>query len=140
MSCCGSNKNGCGGNQVSNGNASKPPATTPANNEDFLRNIVREHYKAVVDSAVGDAKNEKQQGCCSSTGSCFNLNTSEEYAIKLGYSKEDLDGNFGANIGQGCGNPLAIAQLKQGEVVLDLGSGAGFDAFLARRAVGALIF
>lgn len=139
MSCCGSNKNGCGGNQVSNGNASKPPATTPANNEDFLRNVVREHYKAVVDSA-GDAKNEKQQGCCSSTGSCFNLNTSEEYAIKLGYSKEDLDGNFGANIGQGCGNPLAIAQLKQGEVVLDLGSGAGFDAFLARRAVGAHIF
>ena len=42
----------------------------------------------------------------------------------------------GANIGQGCGNPLAIAQLKAGEVVLDLGSGAGFDAFLAAKAVG----
>ncbi|HWR89947.1 MAG TPA: methyltransferase domain-containing protein, partial [Dissulfurispiraceae bacterium] len=55
----------------------------------------------------------------------------------LGYSDEDLRIGLGeANLGFGCGNPRAVAELKEGEVVLDLGSGAGFDAFLAAMKVG----
>jgi arsenite methyltransferase len=55
----------------------------------------------------------------------------------LGYSSEDAAAvPEAANLGLGCGNPLAIASLKEGQVVLDLGSGAGFDCFLAARAVG----
>jgi ubiquinone/menaquinone biosynthesis C-methylase UbiE len=55
----------------------------------------------------------------------------------MGYSKEDLSGVVeGANLGLGCGNPTAIGNLKQGEIVLDLGSGGGFDCFLAAKKVG----
>jgi ubiquinone/menaquinone biosynthesis C-methylase UbiE len=55
----------------------------------------------------------------------------------IGYSEEDLKVGLGeANLGLGCGNPLAIAELKEGEPVLDLGSGAGFDAFLSAMRVG----
>jgi SAM-dependent methyltransferase len=55
----------------------------------------------------------------------------------MGYSKEDLSSVVdGANLGLGCGNPTSIANLKQGEVVLDLGSGGGFDCFLAAKKVG----
>src|SRR5215468_7496066 len=58
-------------------------------------------------------------------------------ATALGYSAEDAAAApESANLGLGCGNPLAIASLKDGQVVLDLGSGAGFDCFLAARAVG----
>jgi SAM-dependent methyltransferase len=58
-------------------------------------------------------------------------------SLALGYSKEDLQCTpQGANLGLGCGNPQALAMLKPGETVLDLGSGAGFDCFLAARAVG----
>lgn len=121
MSCCGSNKS-CGPQST------ETKCSVPKPSEDELRNAVRDHYAKIVNS-VGD-------GCCSG-GSCFVADTSEQYAIKLGYTKDDLAAlPDGANIGQGCGNPLAIAQLKAGEVVLDLGSGAGFDAFLAVKAVG----
>jgi ubiquinone/menaquinone biosynthesis C-methylase UbiE len=55
----------------------------------------------------------------------------------IGYSDEELKVGLGdANLGLGCGNPLAIAELQEGEVVLDLGSGAGFDAFLSAMRVG----
>jgi ubiquinone/menaquinone biosynthesis C-methylase UbiE len=57
--------------------------------------------------------------------------------MKLGYSENDVKSvPEGANMGLGCGNPQAIASLKPGETVLDLGSGGGFDCFLASRAVG----
>jgi len=60
-----------------------------------------------------------------------------EITKNLGYSGDDLSGiPVQANMGLGCGNPIAIAALKEGEVVLDLGSGGGFDCFLARRQVG----
>ena len=60
-----------------------------------------------------------------------------ELSSSLGYTDTDLDSvPEGANLGLGCGNPVAIASLQPGEVVLDLGSGAGFDCFLAARAVG----
>jgi ubiquinone/menaquinone biosynthesis C-methylase UbiE len=76
-------------------------------------------------------------GCCGASGSCFAPNTDEKYAQKLGYSQNELtEVPEGANLGLGCGNPTLFANLKPGEVVLDLGSGAGFDAFIAARAVG----
>lgn len=59
-------------------------------------------------------------------------------ALSAGYSEADLGGvPEGANLGLGCGNPVALASLKPGDVVLDLGSGAGFDALIAARTVGA---
>ena len=86
-----------------------------------VREEVRRRYRATASgkSACADA-------CCTSTS-----------ATALGYSAEDqAAAPEAANLGLGCGNPLAIASLKQGQVVLDLGSGAGFDCFLAARAVG----
>ena len=63
--------------------------------------------------------------------------TAERIARTAGYTENQLDAvPEGANLGLGCGNPVALASLRPGEVVLDLGSGAGFDAFLAARAVG----
>ena len=57
--------------------------------------------------------------------------------MNLGYSEDEVSSvPEGANLGLGCGNPQAIAALKPGETVLDLGSGAGFDCFLAARQVG----
>jgi SAM-dependent methyltransferase len=61
----------------------------------------------------------------------------EKISRGIGYSPEEMQAvPEGANLGLGCGNPVALASLKEGETVLDLGSGAGFDAFLASRSVG----
>jgi SAM-dependent methyltransferase len=88
---------------------------------DTVREEVRRRYGA---SASGEST--CADDCCTSTE-----------ATDLGYSAEDTAAApEAANLGLGCGNPLAIASLKQGQVVLDLGSGAGFDCFLAARAVG----
>ncbi|MFA5124784.1 MAG: arsenite methyltransferase [Patescibacteria group bacterium] len=54
----------------------------------------------------------------------------------IGYSDEDMDAVPEANLGLGCGNPIALGKIKEGDIVLDLGSGAGFDAFLATKRVG----
>jgi len=68
---------------------------------------------------------------------CVDDHCTSTDATALGYSAEDAAAApEAANLGLGCGNPLAIASLKDGQVVLDLGSGAGFDCFLAARAVG----
>ncbi len=85
---------------------------------------VKKHYSAV-------ARQEKP--CCTSCG-CEQ--SPEEISRMLGYSDDDLANVPEANLGLGCGNPLALASIKQGETVLDLGSGAGFDCFLAARKVG----
>lgn len=72
-------------------------------------------------------------GCCGPVGA----NSSEELARMAGYSLAELQSApDGANMGLGCGNPHAIAALRPGEVVVDLGSGGGFDCFLAARQVG----
>ncbi len=69
--------------------------------------------------------------CCGSAGDV------DATALRIGYSNEDLAAApDGANLGLGCGNPTAVAELRPGEVVVDLGSGAGFDAFLCSRKVG----
>lgn len=72
--------------------------------------------------------------CCSPSINSINL---LETGRLLGYSDEELKVGLGeANLGLGCGNPLAIAELQEGETVLDLGSGGGFDAFLSAMKVG----
>lgn len=93
-----------------------------------IRDSVREFYSNVAEGA--------QAGCCAP--SCCSPNTPDptKIAINLGYS-EELEGlPEGANLGLGCGNPTALAGLKPGEVVVDLGSGAGIDCFLAAKKVG----
>jgi len=73
------------------------------------------------------------ESCCS----CGDGASVDEAALRMGYSEQDLEGvPDGANLGLGCGAPLNHAQVQPGETVLDLGSGAGFDAFIAARAVG----
>ncbi len=91
---------------------------------DETRNVVRDHYAKVSTGQAGCAP-----GCCGVMPS--------DQSKMLGYSEADLAavGN-GADLGLGCGNPTAIASLRVGETVLDLGSGGGFDSFLAARAVG----
>lgn len=76
--------------------------------------------------------------CCSTTSPCCSLSgVVEEISKNIGYSEKELDETpEGANLGLGCGNPTALASLKLGETVLDLGSGAGFDCFLAAARVG----
>jgi SAM-dependent methyltransferase len=75
------------------------------------------------------------ENCCEQ--SACGCGSSEATARKIGYEEADLAAvPEGANLGLGCGNPLALASIKSGETVLDLGSGAGFDALLAGRRVG----
>jgi SAM-dependent methyltransferase len=96
-----------------------------------------EKIKAAVREAYGRIASEQQSpGCCGTTGCCGPSAQADSAA--LGYSDEERrSAPDGADLGLGCGNPQAIAELQPGERVLDLGSGAGFDAFLAARQVGA---
>ena len=96
-----------------------------------------EQVKAAVRGTYGRiATEERSAGCCGSTG-CCGPGAEPTTSDALGYSDEERRGApEGADLGLGCGNPQAIAELKSGERVLDLGSGAGFDAFLAARQVG----
>jgi len=88
--------------------------------------VVREQVRRRYSATARGETSSCDEGCCSSTN-----------ADTLGYSAEEaVLAPEGANLGLGCGNPLAIASLRAGQVVLDLGSGAGFDCFLAARAVG----
>lgn len=96
--------------------------------EKDIRKVVREGYAKIA--AQGDA-------CCTSLYSCCGSDVSEKISRDIGYSDEELKAlPQGANLGLGCGNPVAFASLKTGETVLDLGSGAGIDCFLAAEKVG----
>lgn len=99
--------------------------------QDEIRTFVRKNYAEV-------AKRGSADFCCSpSTCDTEGVVPIESLSKQMGYSEEQVLGvPEGANMGLGCGNPQAIAALKQGEVVLDLGSGGGFDCFLAAKQVG----
>ena len=97
--------------------------------EEKIKKIVRDSYAKVADGS----------SCCSNQviNCCGQANLEREISSNIGYSQEDMDKvPEGSNLGLGCGNPIAMASLKKGEVVLDLGSGAGFDCFLAAEKVG----
>ena len=88
--------------------------------EEKLRKQVREGYARIA---------VKQGPCCGGAA--------DQASRKIGYSEEELDDvPEGANMGLGCGNPVALASLKEGETVVDLGSGGGFDCFLAAKKIG----
>jgi arsenite methyltransferase len=97
--------------------------------QDDVKKVVREGYAKV---AKGSGS------CCGPASSCCGAApAAKETSRRVGYSDEEIAAApDGANLGLGCGNPLALASLKQGETVLDLGSGAGFDCFLAAKQVG----
>lgn len=94
-----------------------------------IKKKVREGYAEIA---------KQKKSCCGSIDVCCGKATSPEQISKtIGYTDEQLRSvPDGANLGLGCGNPTALASLQPGEIVLDLGSGAGFDSFLAANKVG----
>jgi len=86
-----------------------------------IKKIIKEGYKKIAIEGSGC-------GC-----SC---NNSKVISKSIGYSDIDIANGEGANLGLGCGNPVAISKIKEGDVVLDLGCGAGFDCFLVSKKVG----
>lgn len=102
-------------------------------------NSVKSKREEVRAAYEGVAKANKNKSSCGNDRSCCGLSSKPDssYSEKLGYSKEEIESvPEEANMGLGCGNPNLSANLTEGEVVLDLGSGGGFDAFLAARRVG----
>lgn len=97
---------------------------------------IQDEVKNKVQKAYADIA-KISGGCgCKSCG-CDSNQTVQRQSGQMGYSQEEMrEAPAGSNLGLGCGNPVAIASLKEGEVALDLGSGAGFDAFLTARKVG----
>ncbi|MCJ7522381.1 MAG: arsenite S-adenosylmethyltransferase, partial [Dehalococcoidia bacterium] len=92
--------------------------------EEETRKVVREGYAQIA----------RQRGsCCAPSGTCCgSTDVASNISKNMGYTDEELESvPEGANLGLGCGNPVALASLKEGDAVLDLGSGAGFDCFLA---------
>ena len=94
-----------------------------------IKKIVKEGYTKIA---------VQGGSCCGPASSCCgSVDLAQDISRKIGYSEEELKvAPEGANLGLGCGNPVALASLREGETVLDLGSGAGFDCFLAANRVG----
>jgi SAM-dependent methyltransferase len=101
-------------------------------NSDEIRQVVQKQYGKIAKSVSQIQEVAPNNPCCGGTHI-----SSHEVSRTLGYSNQEIASvPQGANLGLGCGNPSAIASLKPGESVLDLGSGAGFDCFLAAQEVG----
>jgi arsenite methyltransferase len=94
-----------------------------------IKKVVREGYARIA---------KQDSSCCVPTNSCCaSTDFAQDIIKRIGYTEEELKAvPEGANLGLGCGNPVALASLREGETVLDLGSGAGFDCFLAGNKVG----
>jgi arsenite methyltransferase len=102
-----------------------------------IKELVRARYGSIATAVSAD-----DASCCEPATSCCGDRSDspgfQEKALRMGYSEADLAAvPEGANLGLGCGNPQAIAAMRPGETVVDLGSGAGFDCFLAAQQVGA---
>jgi SAM-dependent methyltransferase len=105
--------------------------------EEFMPKSKQDKIKETVKERYGEIAKSGSSCCGGNVIDPFELIQPEKQASLMGYSPEELEiVPEGANLGLGCGNPQAIAALMEGEVVLDLGSGAGFDSFLAARQVG----
>ncbi len=89
-----------------------------------IKKIVKERYSEIA---------SKEESCCSCNCDC---SSPEQISKSIGYSDKEMSNVPEANLGLGCGNPVALSRIKEGDVVLDLGSGAGFDAFLTAKKVG----
>ena len=97
-----------------------------------IRQAVRERYSSIAQSPPAGCGCSPIQPCCGNPDEALEKTTRD-----LGYSPDEMDGVLQeTNMGLGCGNPHAIASLETGETVLDLGSGGGFDCFLAAKQVG----
>ncbi|MFA7463283.1 MAG: arsenite methyltransferase [Anaerovoracaceae bacterium] len=103
--------------------------TTVNKDKDIVRERVRNRYSEIA----------KENGSCCGSGCCGSIpSANPDFSARIGYTNDELSAvPDGANMGLGCGNPQAIAKIKPGEVVLDLGCGGGFDCFLAAKQVGA---
>jgi SAM-dependent methyltransferase len=101
---------------------------------DAIREQVRKDYARVARASDTGSCCGEATGCC---GVSAEVGINTLVSVRLGYSDDDLAAvPAGADMGLGCGNPRAIASLREGEVVVDLGAGGGFDCFLAAREVG----
>ena len=94
-----------------------------------IKKVVREGYAKIA---------KQDSSCCAPVNSCCgSTDLAQDIGKSIGYTEEELKAvPEGANLGLGCGNPVALASLRKGETVLDLGSGAGVDCFLAADKVG----
>lgn len=92
--------------------------------DDAIKKIVKKRYSEI-------AQNKR---CCGSSTCCPTID--KNISSLIGYSDKEINEFPDANLGLGCGNPTAFSNIKEGEIVLDLGSGAGFDCFLAAKKVG----
>ena len=98
----------------------------------------KDEIKAAVRDGYAKVATRERSGCLPMAPSCCGGDAvATDITRRIGYSEEDLlSVPEGANLGLGCGNPLALASLREGETVVDLGSGAGFDCFLAANQIG----
>lgn len=125
-SCCGPSSSCCGSEETQVSQQHKE--------SDAIRNKVRETYAKVAEASNNSEASGIASSCC---GVSDDIDINTLNSLRLGYSNDDLANvPEGADMGLGCGNPRAIAGLSIGETVVDLGSGGGFDAFLAAREVG----
>ena len=95
--------------------------------DDEIKQIVKTKYSKIAKGSCG---------CGNVSSCCSNSLSTKQISESIGYSEEEINSVSEANLGLGCGNPVALSTIKEGDVVLDLGSGAGFDAFLAAKKVG----
>jgi len=104
--------------------------------DDDIKKKVRENYGRIARGEKTHYTNENS--CCGDdTASCCGSQPPSKLSESIGYSEDEMEEvPDGSNLGLGCGNPVALASIAPGETILDLGSGAGFDCFLAANKVG----